>query len=158
MSTPIPTEILRAYLIEEDEVSHPYDLSSGAVWPCYLSALPEQQGEPADAIALFDTTPRQEQRDMDGGLLVVPRLQVRVRSQTYVDGFNKAIALHNAMLKAPGKMVTVADPSQESPYVAPQCSVQNIRIVTAPLFIGVDTGTRRTYSFTISVELLYRDK
>lgn len=63
----------------------------GAVWPIYVSHLPDGPDVPYDAICVYDTEGLKDGRNMEGGEVIIHEgIQIRVRSCRYPDGMTKA--------------------------------------------------------------------
>ena len=82
-----PAHILKTYLQAQGFGTDP---PSEGVWPTYVSSLPSTDGDPDDALALYDTAGVLDGRIMRTGESVIHHgLQLRVRSRSYATAYQK---------------------------------------------------------------------
>jgi len=84
-----PASLLQFVLIGEGAGVQP----PAAPWPIYVGRLPDGSNIEDQAIAVYDTEPRQDGRLMAGEKIEHPGMQFRVRADDYQTGFQKLSAI-----------------------------------------------------------------
>ena len=97
-----PAMILRAALVDMGKGTFP--LSNG-IWPLYVGQFPDT---PDEAVGVFDTSGQRDGRtQVDGIVHSHPGIQLRIRSNQYTSGYQKANELRIALQTIKGKIVTI---------------------------------------------------
>jgi len=88
MLTDPPAAIIKQYLIDQSAGVDP--TTSSADWPIFVGTLPDDDLVKDKAIAVFDTNPRKDGRDIEDGTTFEHfGIQVLIRSNNYVTGYER---------------------------------------------------------------------
>lgn len=139
-----PSKIIQSWLIQNTLAGDPLD--SAPTWPCYMVSLPEGTGVPSDAVCVYDTTPVPDGRLLRTGEQIVhPGIQIKVRSQSYQAGWDKAQAIAETLDAATRAQVSV-DSVLHTMVAASR--------ISGPVSLGVDPSSiKRTFSFTLNYRI-----
>ena len=142
-----PASIMAAYIIEKLDVSMT-DPSDKDSWPLYISHLPDGTNVKTDAGAIYDTTGVNDMRSMDGGVPQHPGIQIRIRSRSYETGYTKIEDIGSTLDEVVNASIEIGSLEYE---------IQNVSRTSPIVSLGVETGTRRRFSFTINFLLTIRE-
>ena len=141
-----PAEIVTAYLTQTDSAGTTLyfsDLTLGVLWPLYTDSMPGGPQDPINCGCIYDTSGEYKGRTNDGAVLWKWGLQLRTRSEKYVDGWNKIFQTQQHIATVLNVQVAI-----DSPYIY----LINTFVPTSPIFsLGVEPGTtRRWHLFTVN--------
>lgn len=139
------TLVLRSLLIFKGLaiIPHRLALEPAGSWPAYVSAMPDGDKVPHNAIALYDRPGAKDGRAMrTGEVLTRWSSQIKVRSDDYRKGWSKAEAIA-AQLDAVLRLGIDA-----GNYLYFCQSISRSQIMP----LGVEDGPKRRYSFTINCD------
>ena len=140
-----PAVIIREHLSLEDLLDKPSD---DAVWPCYLSFMPDDGvGVEDDCVALYDTSAVLDGRLMIGPYVQHYGLQLRVRSKDYQEGWAKINEISS-------NMDEIAN--QEVDYGGEQYLINSVSRMTAPVALGTEQETSRRFLFTTNFKAMIK--
>lgn len=130
-----PAQILAALLMDGSEAlfTNPTDLLD---WPLYISSLPDVVSVALSA-AVYDTTPDKKGRLLSGLEIWSYGIQIKIRSTTYLVGWQKAEAVSGFLMNLLNEYVSV----DESSYTVEQFS-QTSRILS----LGQDEQRRSLFA------------
>ncbi len=131
-----PAQIIRKVLIG---ASLAVD-STTAAWSIFTSNLPES---PDTAVAVYDTVGTPDGRLMTGERIEHPGIQIRLRTASYPDGWNRAKDIAAVLDAIHNFEVTIS--------VTEKWKLQNVSR-TAPIIpLGIETeGDRKRHNFSIN--------
>jgi len=140
-----PAAIMAAYVIDVlGKMTRPSDRDD---WPLYTSHLPDGEDVETDCGAIYGTSGTNDQRSMNGIVNEHPGIQLRIRSRSSETAYAKiedvAVALDavvNDEIAIDGTAYTIQNVSRSSPIVP----------------LGVESGTKRRFSFTVNYMLTVR--
>ncbi len=137
-----PAEVLRQRLLDQGVGVDP-DVDSSSDFPIYVGQMPDFVGAKDLAIAVYDTAGRNDGRiQRTGETLIHPGLQVRVRHNTYQDGYAKADEISQELDNTPaGTVVTVGG----TDYVIDSLNRSSI------IPLGPEPDKRSRHSFTVNL-------
>lgn len=116
-------------------------------WPCFVGYLPDL---PEKAVVCYDTAGTFDGRIMSSGEKVEhPGIQILVRTQTYVDAFNKVKEIAEAL---DGQRLT------EVVFETTTYVIQNISRTGAVLPLGQMEDDRRRFHFSINAVMTIKAK
>lgn len=94
-----PANVVRWLLVSLNVADHPDPSGTAPLgdWPIYWKAEPDS---PDNVISVYDTEPVVDGRThVDGEMQLHDGIQVRIRCDDEIDGFNKANELYDAMAR-----------------------------------------------------------
>lgn len=100
-----PAYILASYLIENGiaDVTHP---DSNDDWPLFVSRTPNK---PTNCCVIYDTTPNKDLRYMSGQVIEHYGLQMKVRSNSHIEGWVKLETLNKMIDEINNDVIIVND-------------------------------------------------
>ena len=138
-----PAYILAEYIIEVlGDMADP----PSTTWPLYRNSLPDGNGVPDNAGAVFDTSPLVDGRYMSGGVVVEhPGVQLRVRSKDQQTGYAKIEDLVRTLETVTNVTVSTATET----FV-----LQNVSRSSGVVSMGIDEQRRwhHTANFLLTVK------
>jgi hypothetical protein len=141
-----PADVLRylIVLLGYGVLPDPLASSQESLWPTYCSAEPTT---PDDVVTTYDTTPRQDGRDMiDGQQWYHYGVQVRVRAVSQLAASAKAQAITRALLEDVNHALVTINSSS-------YC-VNSVSLASGPLFMGHEGESKRPlYTVNLLVSL-----
>ncbi len=133
-----PAEVIRQMLLTSALVTAP---AAKADWPCYVSNMPDGDGVKNEAVAVYDTNPLVDGREMRTGEVIEHfGVQVKVRSTEYRIGWNKITAIADRCASVIRTNVIVDD------FTFTLQNVTTGRVLPN----GVEEGTKRRNIFTLN--------
>lgn len=142
-----PAHILAEYLRQgESSLGLFTDPADEGDWPLYVSSLPDGNGVPANAAAVYDTSGVKIARLNNGTNVFQYGVQVFIRSSDYIIGHGKASELESLLEGLLNEKVTIG----EEVYV-----INTFNQTSPVLVLGQDPDTRRD-AFTINGLLFLR--
>ena len=141
-----PAQIIQQLLIDLGLAT---DIASAAAWPVYYSDHPNQ---PDDSICVYNTDARLQGRSqVEGETQEFYGIQVRVRSASVLNGYNKCQAIASAfdlqVLRTEVTMVTIPSAS----YL-----VQSVTRTSSVISLGVENPTSRRRLYTLNAMVSIR--
>ena len=137
--THTPAQIFRQYLLDEGLAVEP---GASGSWPIYHSHLPDGVGVEDDALCVYDTAGGKDGRPMGGLPLFHHGIQLRVRSRSYTDGWEKAQEIADAA----GGILRESLDLDSITYI-----IQSVSQSTSVVALGVEEeGTKRRDHFTVN--------
>jgi len=133
-----PADVMAEYLVAQGLFTDP---SKGKAWPIYLTHEPDAPTTKDDVGTIYDTIGVKDGRVMSGENIFHFGIQVRVRAQQYLDGWQKARDVVADLETVKNVEVLV----EESVY-----TLVNISQTSQVLFIGLDESTKRRNLFTVN--------
>lgn len=130
--------ILRQFLLDNSLGVLPV---ADAVWPIYISLLPDSETTPDNAICIFDTAGQKRGRVMDGTNLFDYGNQVMIRSVDYGTGWTKAKAIQDLYESIQNGLCVVGSTSYET---------QGINQSSPILPLGQEEDGKKRDRFTIN--------
>ncbi len=141
-----PATILRQYIVDTlATMSLPTDK---LVWPLYVSHLPDGNNIKTDAGAVYDTSGINDLRQMNGFTPQHFGIQLRIRSRSYDDGWDKIEDVATDLDSVNNVSIT---------YDSIEYELRNISRSTPVIALGVEPGTKRRYAFTINYTMTIRN-
>lgn len=137
-----PAYILRQYLLSISLLQLP---SGIAVWPCYIGSMPDSMGISHNSICVFDIPGEVDGKLMSGLAIEHYGVALHVRSSAYADGWEKIMAICDAMDDV--SEVQIANGLNN--YV-----VHNVSRVSSVGSAGMDK--KRRYTFTVGFQITMR--
>lgn len=138
-----PAKILQEYLIQNsiEDMTDPVDNNA---WPLYVGYMPDGVKAKTDIASAYDTPGIKDGRQMDGEVNEHYGVQIKVRSDDYLEGYLKAQALGVATESISRAEVTIDSDS---------FLLQNVSIQGPVVPLGREKGTSGRMFFTINLLL-----
>ena len=111
------------------------------LWPLYTSYMPDGDDVESNCGALYNTTGILDGRLMAGEVIKHQGLQLRIRSLTEDEGYDKAEEVGLGLDEVQNDTIVIDSNSYE---------IQNVRKTTPIIPLGLEKGTNRRYLFTIN--------
>jgi len=129
-----PAYILASYIIQEGvgDMNDP-DSSLGAIWPLYVSYMPDGKNIQTNCGTLYDTSGIKEGRLMEGEVVEYHGVQLRIRSGEYNEGWAKVEEIVKALDTVRNEIITVSDVEYK---------ICNVMRSGPPVSLGVERGTQ----------------
>ena len=141
-----PAKILATYIINElVEMTDPSDKDN---WPLYISHLPDGSNVKTNAGAVYDTTGVNDMRSMTGEWPQHPGIQLRIRSDNYETGYKKIEDIAHLLDEVANNTIKIDDLEYK---------IQNVSRTSSIVSLGVESGTRRRFGFTVNFLLSLRE-
>lgn len=136
-----PAKILAAFLIGNAVFGDPED--SAPTWPLFIGYLPDAAEVPDSAAAIYDTQGLANSREIGPPFehAVFYGIQVKVRAQEADDAWAQIAAVVALLGQVSGQTATVGATDYEL-----QCVDQ----VSSPLFMGIESGTKRRCAYVVN--------
>jgi len=140
-----PASIIAYYIISEmEKMTDPSDKDD---WPLYISHLPDGTAIKTDAGAIYDTTGIQDIRSMNGKVPEHPGIQIRIRSSNYETGYAKIEDIARDLDDVFNASIEIDSAEYE---------IQNISRTSPIVSMGVESGTKRRFHFSVNYILTLR--
>ena len=135
-----PSAILTEYLT--DDSTKPFTAPVEELdWPLYMTSMPDGDNVEDDCGVVYDTVGEKLDRTMDGVVLFLWGIQIKLRASDYEVGWAKATEVQDLLETLHQQSVTIDTTTYE---------VESM-IESAPVIsLGVEPGTKRRYLFTLN--------
>lgn len=133
-----PSAIIAEFMIDEGIFTDP---NTSKDWPLFVSFMPDDNALPDDIATIYDTPGVKDGRQMGGQNVLHPGFQVRIRSDIYDDGWEKASEVEEALQAVVRKNVSRDQRSYR---------LDNLSQASPILFLGLEDGSKRRNLFTIN--------
>ena len=134
---PSPADVLSEALRRE------YRVEDFDKWMYTIGAQPD---EPNQSVTFYNDDPFIGTKTMEGGLVIKPGIQIRVRGKSHIDAFSKIQSILNWCITANKVQVLV----ESKPF-----TIMNILIINGPLMMGLTS--RKMTEFSLNVRLTLRE-
>jgi len=134
-----PAAILAAYIIDQG-IGSMTDPADDLDWPLYIAFTPDNDNTKTDLGVVYDTTGLKDGRLMVSGEVVEHQgVQIKIRSRTHLDGWNKLDAISRSLDAVFNDTVIIG---------ANEFLIQNIKRSGLIIPLGVEKGTKNRRLFT----------
>lgn len=140
-----PAVIIAKWLQDEGLFTDPSD---GLDWPVFIGSMPDGRNVDHNCAAVYDTSGVKDGRLMVGEGIYHPGIQVKIRSASYADGWDKAMSVENSAESVRGDSVTVGVVTY---------TLSNISQTGTINPLGEEKGQKRRYLFTLNFVLTVKE-
>ncbi len=134
-----PAVVLASYIIDQ-AIGSMTDPDNGSAWPLYTSFMPDT-GANTNCGAMYDTPGFKDGRLMEGAVIQHYGIQLKIRSDTHVAGYNKADAVAVALDAIANATITIG---------ANEYQIYNVSRASPVISLGAEPGTKGRQLFTVN--------